>query len=202
MARRRRGLTPEDRRIWEQVTRTTTPLAPKVPAAAEAPLPDPPLLPLPADPATPPVVADPRQRGPRPAPPFARVELSPDPHAWLERAVPHMDRRRFDTLRRGRMEPEARLDLHGMTADVAHQALTRFVLGAHASGFRLVLVITGKGKAGAESGHWPERRGILRYSVPHWLAAPPLSGRILQVAVAHDKHGGGGALYVYLRRQR
>jgi DNA-nicking Smr family endonuclease len=38
--------------------------------------------------------------------------------------------------------------------------------------------------------------------VPHWLAAPPLNGRVLQVAPAHARHGGGGALYVYLRRLR
>jgi DNA-nicking Smr family endonuclease len=48
----------------------------------------------------------------------------------------------------------------------------------------------------------PQRTGILRHSVPHWLAAPPLSGRILQVASAHNRHGGGGAFYVYLRRSR
>ena len=48
----------------------------------------------------------------------------------------------------------------------------------------------------------PRRHGILRHSLPHWLAAPPLSGRILQVAPAHQRHGGAGAFYVYLRRQR
>ena len=43
-----------------------------------------------------------------------------------------MDRRRFEKLRRGRIEPEARLDLHGMTAERAHAALTGFILRAHA----------------------------------------------------------------------
>ena len=112
-----------------------------------------------------------------------------------------MDRRRFDTLRRGRMDPEARLDLHGMTAERAHGALTSFILGAHATGLRLVLVITGKGKP-PEQEFFSQRHGILRHNVPHWLAAPPLGIRVLQVAPAHRKHGGGGAYYVYLRRQR
>ena len=112
-----------------------------------------------------------------------------------------MDRRRFEKLRRGRLEPEARLDLHGMTSERAHAALTGFILGAHARDLRLVLVITGKGRPD-DAAIRPRRHGILRHSLPHWLAAPPLVGRILQVAPAHQRHGGAGAFYVYLRRRR
>jgi DNA-nicking Smr family endonuclease len=112
-----------------------------------------------------------------------------------------MDRRRFEKLRRGRLEPEARLDLHGMSSERAHAALAAFILSAHAADLRLVLVITGKGQPD-ESPHQPRRHGILRHSLPHWLAAPPLSGRILQVTPAHQRHGGAGAFYVYLRRRR
>jgi DNA-nicking Smr family endonuclease len=130
------------------------------------------------------------------------LDLAPDPHGQLERARPHMDRRRFEKLRRGKVEPEARLDLHGMTSERAHGALTAFILAAHASGLRLVLVITGKGRPGEADAPAPHRQGILRHHVPHWLAAPPLVGRVLQVAPAHQRHGGGGAYYVYLRRQR
>ena len=112
-----------------------------------------------------------------------------------------MDRRRRDKLRRGKIEPEARLDLHGMTSERAHAALVGFLVDAHARGLRLVLVITGKGRAGADT-MVPERHGILRHSLPHWLAAPPLVGRILEVTPAHARHGGSGAFYVYLRRIR
>ena len=112
-----------------------------------------------------------------------------------------MDRRRFDKLRRGRLDPEARIDLHGMTSERAHAVLTGFVRDAHARELRLVLVITGKGRPD-EAALAPRRHGILRHSVPHWLAAPPLAALILQVATAHQRHGGAGALYVYLRRRR
>ena len=65
----------------------------------------------------------------------------------------------------------------------------------------LSALITGKGRPPEDS--WqPQRSGILRHSLPHWLAAPPLTGRVLQVAPAHQRHGGTGAFYVYLRRQR
>ncbi len=112
-----------------------------------------------------------------------------------------MDRRRFDNLRRGRLEPEARIDLHGMTTGRAHAALTGFILRAHAEDLRLVLVITGKGRAD-DTPLSHRRHGILRHSVPHWLAGPPLNARVLQVAGAHQRHGGAGAFYVYLRRRR
>ena len=108
----------------------------------------------------------------------------------------------FGKMKRGRLEPEGRLDLHGMTLDQAHPALTRFILSAQASGKRLVLVITGKGKSGEDSGPIPRPRGALRREVPLWLGSPPLAQAVLQIAHAHLRHGGEGAIYVYLRRDR
>ena len=200
MARRRR-LSPEERKLWQQVAATTTPLRPEAAEErSEAPAPPASV----AEPVAEPVAARP-SRVVRPAPVAGAgrvtVDLAPDPHAALAGAHPQMDRRRFEKLRRGRLEPEARLDLHGMTAERAHGALVSFIIGAHAEGLRLVLVITGKGRAD-EDAMQPHRHGILRHSLPHWLSAPPLTGRVLQTAPAHQRHGGAGAFYVYLRRVR
>jgi len=63
-----------------------------------------------------------------------------------------------------------------------------------------VLVITGKGRDDDGPGPIPRRRGVLRHQVPQWLSRPPLGPAVLQVTPAHRKHGGEGALYVYLRR--
>ena len=201
MARR---LSPEERRLWEQVAASATPLHSAPPPGAAPPT----LLdPSPPDPAPASVrarvpVTERRARtAPPPVPPRPTVDIAPDPHAALAAAQPRMDLRRFERLRRGRLAPEARLDLHGMTLERAHAALTGFVLDADARELRLLLVITGKGRE-PEAAAWPQRNGMLRHSVPHWLAAPPLAGRILQVAPAHQRHGGGGAYYVYLRRRR
>ena len=89
-----------------------------------------------------------------------------------------------------------------MTLSQAHPVLMRFILDAHASGKRLVLVITGKGKDRDEGGPIPVRRGILRHQVPGWLHAPPLGALVLEIREAHLRHGGGGAYYVYLRKGR
>lgn len=113
-----------------------------------------------------------------------------------------MDKKRFSQLKKGRISPQARIDLHGMTLVEAHPALIRFVLDAVADGKRLVLVITGKGKCRPEPGPIPQRLGVLRHQVPHWLNAPILKPHVLQVSEAHVRHGGQGAYYVYLRRRR
>ena len=112
-----------------------------------------------------------------------------------------MDRKSFQKMKRGKSVPEARLDLHGMNVATAHGALAGFILSAQAKGKRLVLVITGKGRVTDDAGPIPARPGILRQQVPQWLGLAPLSSAVLQVSEAHQRHGGSGAFYVYLRRR-
>lgn len=118
----------------------------------------------------------------------------------MARQPVQMDKKAFGRLKRGKLLPEGKIDLHGMTMEQAHPALTGFLLRAHGEGKRLVLVITGKGKSKPDDGPIPTRRGVLKHQVPQWLAMAPLRSVVLQVAEAHLKHGGTGAYYVYLRR--
>jgi DNA-nicking Smr family endonuclease len=100
-------------------------------------------------------------------------------------------------LSKGKKEIEARLDLHGMTQARAHRALSSFLHWAHGDGLTFVLVITGKGKIGAD----PER-GVLRRQVPQWLNQPEFRNLVVGFEEAHIGHGGAGALYVRIRRSR
>lgn len=134
----------------------------------------------------------------RPAP----HDLKPPLSDRLHGKPPSMDRKTFEKMKRGKVRPEARLDLHGMTVDRAHPALTRFILSSQAKGHRLVLVITGKGKDRDDGGPIPQPRGILKNQVPQWLQLPPLAQAVLEVTQAHVSHGGAGAYYVYLRKPR
>ena len=138
----------------------------------------------------------------KPSKPTARAHLIPAIADQIRTTPVQMDRKAFDQMKRGKLKPEGRIDLHGMTLDRAHPALTRFILSAQGNGKRLVLVITGKGKSRDDGGPIPVRFGVLRHQVPQWMSMPPLSSAILQVSEAHLKHGGGGAYYVYLRRPR
>lgn len=132
----------------------------------------------------------------------SRHDLKPTPAKVLASGPLQMDEKAFRRMKRGKLKPEGKLDLHGMRVESAHPALTRFVLTAQASGKRLVLVVTGKGKDRDEPGPIPVPRGVLRHHVPQWLALPPLAQAVLQVTQAHITHGGSGAYYVYLRRTR
>jgi DNA-nicking Smr family endonuclease len=131
-----------------------------------------------------------------------RLDLAPSVSEQLHRQPVVMDRKTHREMTRGKLEPEARIDLHGMTLAQAHPQLVNFLLGAQDRGSRLVLVITGKGKRGLDEGPIPQRQGVLRHQVPQWLRLPPLGAVVMQVTEAHLKHGGSGAYYVYLRRMR
>lgn len=138
----------------------------------------------------------------KPEPRRNSFDLTPSLPDRLRNAPVQMDQKTFGKMKRGKLKPEGRVDLHGMTLDRAHGVLMTFILSAHRSGKRLVLVISGKGKNRDEGGPIPVRHGVLRHQVPQWLGAPPLSSVVMQVTQAHTSHGGGGAYYVYLRRQR
>lgn len=128
--------------------------------------------------------------------------LAPAIHDHIRQAPVQMDQKSFGKLKRGKLRPEGKIDLHGMTLDRAHPVLTGFVMNAHAQGKRLILVVTGKGKQRDEGGPIPVRHGVLRHQVPQWLAMQPMKSVVLQIAQAHVSHGGSGAYYVYLRRHR
>ncbi|MEM6974095.1 MAG: Smr/MutS family protein [Pseudomonadota bacterium] len=115
-----------------------------------------------------------------------------------------LDRRTAERLRKGAREPDARLDLHGLTAEQAHRRLDRFLAEAVSAGLRVVLVITGKGgRRRPEDAPWlPEGRGVLRDAAPRWIRQGAQGRRIVGIYEAHIRHGGAGAFYVYLRKPR
>ena len=181
--RRKRALSEEERALWEGVAKEVKPLRKKprsgkteaalaeveTTAAAKAAVPPNSLLSAKIPRATKPIV-----------PPLA-------PLGRRERAQ----------LSRGRKDIDARLDLHGMTQTRAHRALFGFLQRAHSGGLTFVLVITGKGRAGAD----PER-GVLRRQVPQWLSLPEFRALVVGFEEAHIGHGGEGALYVRIRRPK
>jgi len=202
----RRRLSEEEHELWNRVARTTIPRQPlpePKPDAHKGPLPDP-------APQDPPARFKPKVQIPRAFPaapaktPPIQFDLAEPVGDRLARQGVAMDKKLHRTMMRGRLEPDARIDLHGMSVAQAHQALTGFVLSAHARGHRLVLVITGKGRTPARdhAAPMPARAGVLKHEVPHWLRSAPLGPLVLELRESHRSHGGTGAYYVYLRRRR
>lgn len=201
MVKRPKALSDDDKALWKKVAESTTRLRPAKPVIPTEEHPQP---------------SNPRQKQPKPIkvehPKFRlgeRAGTRATPHdlspSIRDRVAAHpvaMDRKTFGKMKKGRISPEARIDLHGMTIAQAHPMLTRFILNAVDADRRLVLVITGKGKHKDDGGPIPVRHGVLRHQVPHWLNTAPLRQHVLQITEAHLKHGGQGAYYVYLRRRR
>lgn len=178
---RRDDLSPDDRRIWARVAGSVTPAKPKkaariIPGAAGI---DPPPAPHPKG------VAHSRGVPPAWSPP---VQTPVRPRGHPEELEPRRQRR----LSRERDPIEARIDLHGFGRFQAQDALTAFLMGAQARGYRSVLVITGQGRRGGT--------GVIRASVHEWLQGPALRGVVSGFASAARHHGGDGALYVTIRR--
>lgn len=115
---------------------------------------------------------------------------------------PGLDRNTEQRLKRGKLPIEARLDLHGMSRDNAHEAVINFIASAHNQGKRCVLIITGKGSRKDADPFAATKPGILKKSLPDWLFSAPLQGKVLRYVAAQPQHGGGGAFYVLIRRKR
>jgi len=116
-----------------------------------------------------------------------------------------LDGRTLERLRRGTLDPDVKLDLHGMTEAQAHNRLLQFLRGAQARGAKLALVVTGKGARVAEDAPFDmelqqRSRGVLKSAVPRWLKERDFAGLIAGTRNAHKRHGGDGALYIYLRK--
>ena len=194
---RRRILHPDEQEIWQAVARTAKPMHPMghVFAKPAEPKPQPTQT---AVPATPRLAVFRLCEKSRSKPGH---DILPSLAESLATAPLQMDAKTHGKMTRGKLAPEARIDLHGLTLSEAHPELIRFILNAQSAGMRLVLVITGKGKRGQDLGPIPTRMGALRHQVPHWLRLPPLGPAVLQISEAHLKHGGSGAYYIYLRRR-
>lgn len=184
-----RPLDPDEKALWHKVTSTVRPIARRASKHATA-------------------VASPEpSSGPAPAPKRGRVPPMRVPAATpITQQKPladsldgGWDRR----LRRGATQPDWTVDLHGHTLDSARRLLDGMLDQAVAGGIRVILLITGKPPRDDDrslDGH--PRRGLIRASIGTWLQSSRHAGRIAAVRNAHPRHGGAGALYVILRRER
>jgi DNA-nicking Smr family endonuclease len=179
-----RRLSREEMQLWREVTGDVSHLAETDAREAETP-----------------------DKAPRKK--YASAPTSPGPAVRANRALasapmlelrhdaqPGLDKRTAARLRRGQLPVEGRLDLHGLTQNEAHRALTAFLAASRDAGRRCVLVITGKGLGPDGS------VGVLRAAVPRWLNEASNRRHVFAFRQAVPRDGGEGALYVLLKRQR
>ncbi len=140
----------------------------------------------------------PHKAAPTPGPPaLPEVHLTPLQSVKIHRTGRDPGR----GVRRGKVQVDGRLDLHGYTQEGAYAALRAYLATAVRRGLGCVLVITGRAPAPGAT-FWPEApRGVIRLRLPDWLDAPELKPLVSGWSQAHTRHGGAGAVYVFLRRR-
>jgi DNA-nicking Smr family endonuclease len=175
-----RSLSPDEAQLWARVTATIRPLSrePEKIPELEGPVAVP----------KPPVSVTPKTSPVRRAPPAPAAPARPGKTldgTW--------DRK----LRNGSIQPDQVVDLHGMTLDRAWAAIDTALERASEVGDRVILLVTGHHRPGEP----PIQRGRIRAVVHDWLAVSRHASKIAAVRGAHPRHGGGGSLYIVLRRR-
>lgn len=178
-----RKLTPDEADLWAKVTASIRPLS-RTPITQEKVAAAPPPQTNAAG-----ATAKPKP----PTPPPRRIPPPPPPRRVISNTLDGgWDRR----LKGGTVEPDRILDLHGHNLDQAWEAIDRSLETAILRGERVLLLITGHARAGDP----PVERGRIRAAVNDWLTVSRHADRIAAVRQAHRRHGGGGSLYLILRR--
>jgi DNA-nicking Smr family endonuclease len=182
---KKRGMTGEDRALWDEIAKSIKPLSGRRTKAGNGPeaLEAEDQISKGAEKRKRPVTAPVLKHRDPPAPPLAPI-----------------DRKLKTKLSRGSAGIDAKLDLHGHTQAEAKSRLLRFLETAQAREHALVLVITGKGKRSDDS--WASEGGVLKRQVPLWLSLPEFRPLVIGFEEAGIRHGGAGALYIRVRRRR
>ena len=178
-----RGLTVEEAEAWEKVAATVAPMHAKPKPARTIQTPQP-VLPKK-------VVVKAQVSKPvvKPA------------HRPSNKPLNSLDGQWDKRLKSGTIQPDFTLDLHGHNLDAAYDRLMGGVAQAREMGARTILLITGKPRP-VDPADRGSKRGAIRAKVLDWLAASSHHAAIAAVRRAHIRHGGDGALYIVLRRER
>lgn len=146
------------------------------------------------------VIVPPRETGGQKIAVFSETDFGGK--ALMQGEYANIDHRTAWRFSKGEQTIDATLDLHGLTREQAYLRLVDFIASCQLSGKRVVLVITGKGTQNRTAKGDDEPRAVLRQLLPQWLNDPAVRGRILAYDRAQQRHGGGGAWYVLLKRIR
>ncbi len=188
MGRKPRGLTESDSAAWAAYAGRIAPLPGRSQPTQAAPTaqPEPTARPEAPKPAA---ILPPR---PPPQPQQSLAARAVRRPLAVGDAPGGVDGATWQRLRSGKVSPERKLDLHGLTAQRAHHALVAFLRSAHADRLRCVEVITGRGSG--------DETGVLRRELPLWLNLPDIHPLVL--AAAHPHAANPGAVRLLLRRVR
>ncbi len=113
---------------------------------------------------------------------------------YIEGSIHPRGRLYLDDLRSGRFAVQAHIDLHGLNLQEARFILEEFLLESVRVGYTCVRVIHGRGR------HSHKHHAVLKEYVQRWLCTRRMSRHVVAYTSARRCDGGGGAVYVLLRK--
>ena len=97
------------------------------------------------------------------------------------------------------------IDLHGYTLDEANKTIEKFINKAFSENVNKLIVVTGKGlhSENERDPYISKDLGILKYSVPEFISNNnSLMSMINEITDAKIEDGGGGAFYIFLKKNK
>ena len=97
------------------------------------------------------------------------------------------------------------IDLHGCSLDEANKIIKNFINESFSNNIQKLIVVTGKGlhSNNEKNPYVSKDLGILKYSVPEFIKKNEiLMSKIIEIRDAEIEHGGKGAFYIFLKKNR
>ena len=97
------------------------------------------------------------------------------------------------------------IDLHGYTLDEANKTIENFINEAFSENINKLIIVTGKGlhSENEKDPYVSKDLGILKYSVPEFINNnASLMKMINEITDAKIEDGGGGAFYIFLKKNK
>ena len=94
-------------------------------------------------------------------------------------------------------------DFHGFSLDEANKTINKLIKDSYKNEVRKLVIVTGKGihSDNEKNPYASKDLGILKYSIPEYIKnTPELMKLINEIKGADIKDGGGGAFYIFLKK--
>ena len=94
-------------------------------------------------------------------------------------------------------------DFHGFSLDEANKKINNLIKDSYKNEVRKLVIVTGKGihSDNEKNPYASKDLGILKYSIPEYIKnTPELMKLINEIKGADIKDGGGGAFYIFLKK--
>ena len=94
-------------------------------------------------------------------------------------------------------------DFHGFSLDEANKTINKLIKDSYKNEVRKLVIVTGKGihSDNEKNPYASKDLGILKYSIPEYIKnTPELMKLIYEIKEADIKDGGGGAFYIFLKK--